>query len=231
MPRTRKNNRYDEVNISEADGVRYLHLGYTPWVQGAMRIARPWKLEIAYIRDMMCWHTHASDNNIPVQHIAQLGLGAASLTKHCYRTYPQSQVTAIELNPKVIAACRQFFKLMPNDIRLNVLQLSADDWVNDPKNHGTIDVLQVDLYDSAAQGPVFDSVDFYLSCRACLSPQGMMTVNLFGGAGTTGTAKKGGFKSSYQAISTAFDGHSTALAQTDDGNVVVLAWRSLDLVA
>ena len=28
------------ATISEADGVRYLHLG-TPWVQGAMRIRKP----------------------------------------------------------------------------------------------------------------------------------------------------------------------------------------------
>ena len=37
------------------------------------------------------------------QHIAQLGLGTAALTKFCYRQFPGAQVTAIELNPDVIA--------------------------------------------------------------------------------------------------------------------------------
>ncbi|MEP7100976.1 MAG: spermidine synthase, partial [Burkholderiales bacterium] len=32
------------ATISEADGVRYLHLG-TPWVQGAMRIRKSLALE------------------------------------------------------------------------------------------------------------------------------------------------------------------------------------------
>ena len=39
------------IDISEADGVRYLHFG-SEWVQGAMRVARPWSLELAYTRDL-----------------------------------------------------------------------------------------------------------------------------------------------------------------------------------
>ncbi len=215
--------KFDDVNLSESAGVRYMHLGYTPWVQGAMRIARPWKLEIEYTRDMMCWQQHMQTQGLSASHIVQLGLGAASLTKFCYRELPLSRITVVELNPQVIAACRQFFKLPPNDTRLNVLQASADDWVNDVKNHGTVSVLQVDLYDSQARGPVFDDVAFYTACRACLAPQGVMTVNVFGGDARA-TGKAGGFKKSYANISTAFEGRCTALAQVDAGNVVVMAW-------
>ncbi len=216
--------KYDEVNLSESAGVRYMHLGYTPWVQGAMRIARPWKLEIEYTRDMMCWQQHLQTHGLSANHIVQLGLGAASLTKYCYREFPLSRITVVELNPQVIAACRQFFKLPPNDGRLNVLQASADDWVNDAKNHGLASVLQVDLYDSVARGPVFDDVAFYTACRQCLSPQGVMTVNLFGGDAKD-TGKSGGFKQSYANISAAFEGRCTALPQVDAGNVVVMAWN------
>ena len=38
--------------VSEEDGVRYLHFG-SRWIQGAMRIARPFALELPYTRDMM----------------------------------------------------------------------------------------------------------------------------------------------------------------------------------
>ena len=41
-----------EVTLSEHDGVRYLHLG-TPWVQGAMRIARPRAIELEYVQRML----------------------------------------------------------------------------------------------------------------------------------------------------------------------------------
>jgi spermidine synthase len=40
------------IDISEEAGVRYLHFG-SSWVQGAMRIARPWALELDYTREMM----------------------------------------------------------------------------------------------------------------------------------------------------------------------------------
>lgn len=40
------------VDISEESGVRFLHFG-SDWVQGAMRIARPWSLELSYTREMM----------------------------------------------------------------------------------------------------------------------------------------------------------------------------------
>ena len=40
------------IEIREARGVRTLHFG-SDWVQGAMRIARPWSLELAYTREMM----------------------------------------------------------------------------------------------------------------------------------------------------------------------------------
>ena len=42
------------ATISEADGIRYLHLG-TPWVQGAMRVRKPLALELEYLQRMMAW--------------------------------------------------------------------------------------------------------------------------------------------------------------------------------
>src|SRR5512136_2351991 len=40
------------IETSEEHGVRYLHFG-SRWIQGAMRVARPWALELEYTRDMM----------------------------------------------------------------------------------------------------------------------------------------------------------------------------------
>ena len=40
------------IDIREEAGVRTLHFG-SEWVQGAMRIMRPWNLELEYTREMM----------------------------------------------------------------------------------------------------------------------------------------------------------------------------------
>ena len=40
------------IDISEEAGVRFLHFG-SEWVQGAMRLRKPWALELVYTREMM----------------------------------------------------------------------------------------------------------------------------------------------------------------------------------
>ena len=40
------------IQVSEERGVRYLHFG-SHWVQGAMRMSRPYALELEYTREMM----------------------------------------------------------------------------------------------------------------------------------------------------------------------------------
>ena len=167
--------KYAPVTLSEMDGCRYLHFG-PEWVQGALRLRKPDWLELDYAQQMMAWMLFIEKP----QRIVQLGLGTGSLTKFCYRQFPEAQVTAIELNPAVIAICESMFKLPPNDHRLNVIEMDGEEFVNEHSNYGTLDVLQVDVYDATARGPVLDSVEFYQACSDCLRPDGIMTVNLFG---------------------------------------------------
>jgi hypothetical protein len=107
-PRKARKPKFAPVTLSEQDGVRYLHFG-TEWVQGAMRIRKPDWPELEYAQQMMAWMLFIEQPRA----IAQLGLGAATLTKFCYRQFPQALVTAVELNPSVIAICASMFKLPP----------------------------------------------------------------------------------------------------------------------
>ena len=68
------------VTISEEDGVRYLHFG-TEWVQGAMRIARPFALELHYQQQLMAPLVFLPQPS----RVFQLGLGAAALAKYCWQ--------------------------------------------------------------------------------------------------------------------------------------------------
>ncbi len=164
-----------DISIAEYQGVRTLHLS-SDAIQGAMRMAVPDQIELEYVQQMMMWMLFKPEP----KHIIQLGLGAASLTKFCYRNFAEAKVTAVELNPKVITACHQHFKLPINDERLQVLCMDALDYVNDSANHGQADVLQIDLYDAAADAPALSSAAFYQACADTLNEDGMLTVNLFG---------------------------------------------------
>lgn len=204
--------KFAPVTLSEQDGVRYLHFG-TEWVQGAMRIRKPDWPELEYAQQMMAWMLFLKEPRA----IAQLGLGTAALTKFCYRQFPQASITAVELNPSVLAICSTMFKLPPNDERLNVLEMDALDFVNDPANAGAFDVLQCDLYDATARGPVLDTPEFYSACNACLAPGGIMTVNLFGDHPS--------YARNLKAMKFAFDA-VLCLPEVHDGNVVAICFQS-----
>jgi spermidine synthase len=204
--------KFAPVTLSEQAGVRYLHFG-TEWVQGAMRIRKPDWPELEYAQQMMAWMLYIESPRA----IAQLGLGTGALTKFCYRNFPEASVTAIELNASVISVCESMFKLPPNDERLSVLEMDALDFVDDPANLGAFDVLQCDLYDATARGPVLDTPEFYRSCSACLAPGGVMTVNLFGDHPS--------YAKNIKAMKYGFD-HVICLPEVHDGNVVALCFKS-----
>jgi spermidine synthase len=208
--------KFAAVTLSEQDGVRYLHFG-TEWVQGAMRIRKPDWPELEYAQQMMAWMLFIEQP----RSIAQLGLGAATLTKFCYRQFPEATVTAVELNQSVIAICNTMFKLPAEDERLRVLEMDALDFVEDSANHGAFDVLQCDLYDATARGPVLDTPEFYRACNDCLAPNGIMTVNLFGDHPS--------FAKNIKAMKYAF-GHVICLPEVHDGNVVALCFKNRPLL-
>ncbi|MET3133940.1 spermidine synthase [Oxalobacteraceae bacterium GrIS 1.11] len=199
------------TTVTELRGIRYMHLG-TPWVQGAMRIAKPDAIELEYVQMMMMWMLF----NEQPQHVVQLGLGSAALTKFCYRRFADARVTAVELNPNVIAICAAQFALPPNDARLNVLEMNALDFVLDPANRASVDILQVDLYDEQARGPVLDTPEFYQACSDCLTAGGIMTTNVFGDFAS--------YDKNLQAMEQVFDA-VVWVPEIHDENIVVLAFK------
>jgi spermidine synthase len=115
-----------------------------------MRIARPFALELEYQRQMMAIGLLLPEP----RRIVQLGLGAAALTKFCYRHVPSAEIVAVELTAEVITAARTWFRLPADDDRLTVVEADARDFISHPRQRRRADWLQVDLYDAAARGPV-----------------------------------------------------------------------------
>ena len=206
-----------EVNFSEDGDIRYLHLA-SPWIQGSMIIDRPYDIELEYVQRMMAWLLFMPPSEVAGAHAMQLGLGAGTITKFCYKKLKMT-CTAIELNPGVLHACRGWFRLPPDDERLRVVLADAAQEIRSPEWTGVVDALQVDLYDHEAAAPVLDSEDFYRDCRALLSPQACMTVNLFG--------RSSSYEASLQKICAAFGEEGVwAFKPTREGNTVVLAQRT-----
>ncbi len=199
------------IDISEEAGVRYLHFG-SLWIQGAMRIARPWHLELDYTRDMMASLLLRDDSHFP-RKVLLIGLGAASLTKFLYHNYPLAKLTVVEIEPRVVAAARQFFKLPEDPKRLNIVIADGARYVAETDK--TWDLILVDGFDEDARPGELDTLPFYQMCRARLNDNGVMAVNLLG--------RSRGYSASLARMREAFETRALAFPSCDSGNVIALA--------
>lgn len=196
--------------------MRHLHLG-TPWIQGSMDMDDPLRLVHEYVQRMMAWLLFVEPSSVGQRRAMQLGLGAGSLTKFCTQRL-HMQTTAVELNPLVAQACHLWFELPAQGPRQELVLADAATEVQARRWQGRIDALQVDLYDHEAAAPVLDTDAFYRNCRQLLTPDGSMTVNLFGRASS--------FQRSIEKISAAFDLQALwVFKPTREGNTVVVAQR------
>jgi spermidine synthase len=183
-----------------------------------MRMDAPTELVHEYIQRMMAWLLLVEPASVAQRQALQLGLGAASLTKFCHKEL-RMKTTAIELNPMVLHACRGWFKLPVDNTRMQVVLGDAALVIQEPQWLGTVDALQVDLYDEEAAAPVLDSEDFYADCRATLTEEGCMTVNLFG--------RVSSYQKSLDKMAAVFGMDAMwAFKSTREGNTVVLAQRT-----
>lgn len=180
-----------------------------------MYLEDPIALVHEYVQRMMVWLLFVEPDSVKNRSAMQLGLGAGSLTRFCHKEL-RMDTTAIELNAQVLAACRGWFKLPADNAHLRVVLADAAVEILNSQWWGTVDALQVDLYDHEAAAPVLDSLPFYNHCKRLLTPEGCMTVNLFGRASS--------FDRSVEKISAAFGKEAVwAFRPTREGNTVVLA--------
>ncbi|MBL8342336.1 MAG: spermidine synthase [Rubrivivax sp.] len=203
-----------EVTLSEAAGVRYLHLG-SVWVQGAMRIKAPQHIELVYVQRMLACLLWLPTGELGQGRAVQLGLGAGALTRFTATTLGMP-TTVVEINREVVEINARWFHLPP---RAEVVVGDACQWLAQAAP-ASVRLLQVDLYDEDAAAPVLDDGPFYAACRRVLESGGLFSVNLFG--------RHASFARSIGLVAQAFGaGQVWSLTPTREGNTVVVAGREV----
>jgi len=200
-----------EVQISEADGVRFLHLGGGA-VQSAMRLDATLQLELEYTRAMMgflLFHQHPRD-------LCLIGLGGGSLAKFIRRHLTDSRLTALEIQPEVVTAAREWFSLPPDDACLQVIIGDGADYVQaQPESQ---DVLLVDGYDAEEIVTELTTPAFYQACHAMLRPGGVAVFNLWGSDSR--------FQGFLDNLTQAFGQQVLQLPAETKANIVVFGFRA-----
>jgi spermidine synthase len=197
------------LEVTEERGMRTLHLG-SPAIQSAMRVSRPWDLELAYTRAMMGFLMF---NPMP-QDVLMIGLGGGSLAKFIRKQRPQTHVIAVEVDPRVIAAARTHFELPPDDETLSVVEADGALYVR--QHPGSAEVILLDGFDAGNQVEALATQRFYAACRRALKPGGMLVVNLWG--------RDAEFAEYFARLTRAFDGEVGWISVQYKTNVIVFAF-------
>jgi spermidine synthase len=200
---------YDKPFILDSGLQRRLQFDlYT--VQSAMHREHPDRLILAYTRKMMAFLLF---NRTPSR-ILLLGLGGGSLAKFCYRHLPGSAITAVEVNPDVIAL-REAFSVPPDDARFRVFRADAADYLTQLGR--SKDVILADACDSEGIARELASIEFYQNVHRCLSSEGVFVANMCGDI-TDWAAHLGRLRA-------VFGDEIMTLQVRPDGNVIVFAFK------
>ncbi len=199
------------IEVSEEAGVRSLHFG-SSLIQGAMRIARPYALELEYTREMMLCLLLRAAPRWPRQ-VLLIGLGAASLTKFLHRHRPRAMLQVVEIEPAVVAAARHFFRLPEDPRRLAIEIGEGAEYLATTDRR--FDLILVDGFDAKGRAGMLDLLPFYCNGRARLSEQGLLVTNLL--------TRSRGVGPSVERLRAAFDGRVVALPRSAGGNTIAIA--------
>ncbi len=200
---------YDKPFIIDSGLRRFLHFDLDA-VQSAMHLDHPDRLSLAYTRKMMAFLLF---NHAPVR-ILLLGLGGGSLAKFCYRRLPGATVTAVEVNPHVIAF-REAFLIPADDDRFRVICGDGAAYV--ARLEQSKDVILADACDRVGIAPQLDTLEFYNDVHRCLSPGGVFVTNVCGDMSCR-TAHVAKIRAVYSA-------GFMSLQLRQHGNLIVLAFK------
>ena len=201
--------RYHKPFVLENGGLRALHfsLGY---VQSVMDIDNPAALVLAYAQRMMAILLF----NPRPRRITMLGLGGGSLANFCHRHLPAADLTALEIDPHVIAL-RTLFGVPPDDERFRVVPGDGVRWIADAPTR--CDVLLVDAFGAEGVAGALLEADFHHHAHRHLSGRGMLVMNVAG--------ERSGYAAHVARLLEVFDERVIAIPVREDGNHIVFAFR------
>ena len=201
---------WGKPSVSEDGGVRSLQFSNGA-VQSSMRVSAPFELDLSYTRTMMGFLLF----NAEPQHILLVGLGGGSLSKYCFRQFPQARITTLEINQDVIAL-RDEFLVPPDDERFQIVHVDASEYLARRDVHA--DIILLDGYDAEGLPSCLCMESFYSNCWQALSAQGVLVANLWGGE-----LNRGVYLNRLRGI---FDGRVWWAKPRESSNLIVFAVKN-----
>ncbi|WP_374327509.1 spermidine synthase-like protein [Azonexus sp.] len=188
---------------------RYLYFNVR-LMQSEMALKTPHDLALRYTQKMMgflLFHPRP-------KRIVMIGLGGGSIVKFCHRRLPGVHITAVELDPDVIALRDAFF-VPADDERLQIVEGDGAEFIAQADKG--IDALLVDAFDRSGYAPELANRQFFESAFAKLSGDGVLVVNLAGDKET--------YAGLIGEVMHVFDDRVIVISVPDDGNHILYAFK------
>lgn len=189
--REARDTRYHRLLVTEDTESRYLRFDSS--FQSGMWLADPFKTRFAYTDYL---HLGIAYNPAATR-VLVIGLGGAAVPKRLWRDFPDLRVTAVELDPDVVAAARRWFAL-PADPRLRVVVGDGRRFLE--RNDDRWDVIMVDAF--YADGVPFQltTLEFVRRLQTRLRPGGVVATNVIGSISGSSSRLTRAFVKTYGAV-------------------------------
>ena len=179
-------------------------------MQSEMSLKAPNDLAIRYTQKMMVFLLFQPRP----KRVALIGLGGGSLVKFCYHRMPGTHMTAVELDPDVIAF-RDTFLVPPDNERLQIVPGDGAEFI--AATEKGLDVLLVDAFDKTGFAPALANREFFENAYAKLAGNGVLVINLAG--------DKESYAGLIGEVMHVFDDQVIVISVPDDGNHVLYAFK------
>jgi spermidine synthase len=162
---------YNLIRVVRSGGQTALVLNHYTSVHTIREESQPWT---GYYYDYFA----LGPMLVPANRLLVLGMGAGGSIRTVRAVAPQIAVDAVELDPKVVDAARQFFGVDPSDSRVKIHVADARPWL--AKNTGVYDLVHVDLYQGGPYIPFYLATEeFFRQVRSHVAADGVVMMNVF----------------------------------------------------
>ena len=112
--------------------------------------------------------------NLPAQKVLLLGLGGGDVVKILTSQHTNKLITAVELEPEVIAVAREYFGIAPSE---KLVILAEDAKLFMARNARQYDLVVVDLYSGDGVPEFVENEQFLREIARALAPRGVAIIN------------------------------------------------------
>lgn len=161
---------YQTIFISEAHGIRRMHVGSLLDRTSAMDLNDPYRHVYEYTAMMML----ASGYVDAPKKILVVGLGGGTVTRTLRLVYPDAEITNVEFDPEIVAMARQYFGYA-EDANMKLVVEDARRWLRSTTEQ--FDMILLDAYHGGYIPFHLTTREFLEIVRERLSPGGVVCSN------------------------------------------------------